>query len=125
MKFCSPNKDTTKQREIGQPVKGDGQNVDLRKIRLRIELTDMTDSTAGLHWITQQIMTENPQVQLDIINFKLEMNTLQRANNQTSTRLQRQALGAAAVAAASAVLGVGIDKNSDKFLCFIKSVLGG
>ena len=50
----------------------------------------MTDSTAGLHWIAQQTMIENQQAQHDIVNLKLEMNTLLRANSQTSTTLQRQ-----------------------------------
>ena len=58
----------------------------------------------------------------DIVNLKLEMNTLLRANSKTSTTLQRQPRGAAA--AAAAVLGIGIGIG-DKLLSFIKSVFGG
>ena len=87
-----------------------------------LNFTNMTDSTAGLHWIAQQTMIENQQAQHDIVNLKLEMNTLLRANSQTSTTLQRQPRGAAA--AAAAVLGIGIG-TGDKLLCFIKSVFGG
>ena len=50
------------------------------------------------------------------------MNTLLRVTCQTSSTLQRQPRGAAAAAAAKAVLGIGI--RTDKLLCFIKSVLG-
>ena len=82
----------------------------------------MTDSTAGLHWIAQQTMIEHQQSQHDIINLKLEMNTLLRANIQTSTTLQKQSRDAAAAAAATAVLGIG---TGDKLLCFDKSVFGG
>ena len=87
-----------------------------------LNFTNMTDSTAGLHWIAQQTMIENQQAQHDIVSLKLEMNTLLRANSQTSTTLQRQPRGAAA--AAAAVLGIGIG-TGDKLLCFIKSVFGG
>ena len=78
--------------------------------------TNMTDSTAGLHWIAQQTMIENQQSQHDIINLKLEINTLLRANIQTSTTLQKQSRDAAAV------LGIG---TGDNLLCFNKSMFGG
>ena len=88
-----------------------------------LNFTNMTDSTAGLHWIAQQTMIENKQAQ-HIVNLKLEMNTLLRANSQTSTTLQRQPRGAAATTEAAAALGIGIG-TGDKLLCFINSVFGG
>ena len=88
-----------------------------------LNFTDMTDSTAGLHWIAQQTMIENEQAQ-HIINLKLELNTLLRANSQNSATLQRQPRGAASATAAAAVLGMGVG-TGDKLLCFIKSVFGG
>ena len=89
-----------------------------------LNFTYMIDSTAGLHCIMQQKMIENQQAQHDIIDLKLEMNTLLRANSQTSTTLQRQPRGAAAAAAADTLLGIGIG-TGDKLLCFITSVFGG
>ena len=49
----------------------------------------MTESTAGLHRIAKQTVIEDQQDQHDIVNFKLEMNTLLKANSQTSTTLQK------------------------------------
>ena len=86
--------------------------------------TNMTDSIAGLHWIAQQTMIENRQVQHDRPNLKLEMNTLLRANSQASTTLQRQPRGAAAAAVSAAVLWIEIGAG-EKLICFIKSLFGG
>ena len=52
------------------------------------------------------------------------MNTLLRANSQTSSNLQHQPTGVATAAAAAAFLGIAIGAGY-KLLCFIKSVFGG
>ena len=71
-----------------------------------IELLYMTESIE--HWIEQQALIENEQAQHDIINLKVELYKLLRANNQTSTTPQRQPRGVTAAAAAATVLGIGI-----------------
>ena len=53
-----------------------------------LNFTNMTDSTAGLHWIAQQTMIENQQAQHDIVKLKLEMNTLRA--KQTVKLLQHR-----------------------------------